>query len=295
MLSTHVFHTIGWEIEIPNKFFEGQSLEEDQRLGRDYERFFTIIGLPINKANFVTEHPTVRSHFTNNLFIEVESPPSYSSAVQKRLLAELIKANAIPTLFSSTNAVDIQTHLDPEQLVSLHVSTVVPQAMRQSIEAEEKRDPDLAAVQPITRLEMLEDLLALGFTSPERLETRAVSNWYIAGTDIPSIDGKESMLRYQMRAHEVRAANVYRLFDDIQLLCTTAFSADVAPFNSVWEPIATYMKSLYATHGVNADSHMSRRDQVIPLARMPEVVSTARSLINTAASETQHILYGAAA
>jgi hypothetical protein len=263
--------SIGWEVELPKNPYKNQTYAQDLQLSENYQIFFNIVGLPWNKDNTIIQSEIIRdinkSSGGRNMLIEISTNPSASAQVQARILSELIKGNFIPSLYVSDDPKDIQIKLDKEQLVAFHFSVAIPKDRTNEIKERRKE------------LIMLEDVLALGFTSYERLSSGVVTNWYLDNKKAVSMNSSDSIYRYEARMHEIRSSSIYRLLVEGQLLLFAIFAKN--PHNTLsqnWLELYNFMKSKYEQRGIPM-RQKERKEAVIELAKDKNLVDDIRKKI----------------
>ena len=190
-----VLPTIGFEVESPRK--------QGNYLTSTYGALFDTLGMPRNKIN--SGDVSLTLSFPS---WEFSPPPSYSSAVQTRILCELIKGGYIPSLVDSSEPIDIINNLD-EKLVSLHINFGQPK-------------PDLNRED--LNIFIFVSAFTLSFTSAERLIHRMAVPLFKANKNGIPLAAGESGYRLEVKSLEVRDKDTYRLFYEIQLVAAALFA-----------------------------------------------------------------------
>lgn len=264
----------GLQIELPRRPFEKGTVAEDQQIFDAYKEFSQTVGLPWNKANIVYDLervlPGIKLPFT--IFIEIETPPSYSAQVQSRIVSELIKANALPSLYSSRNPEDIQTHLDPAQMVALHTNSSFLRR-RTKLLHQWQTDFDLA-----------EDLLALAFTSPQRIASAAPRFWRSAEKHAQSI-GKRSIIgREEQRMHDIVGPSAYRFMIEDQLIKASLMAPVQSNLHALWtHQLRQGIEALHNTYDLTAQYAQDKANKFAALARRKDIVGRLRREITRTA------------
>lgn len=200
---TNPLPTIGIEVESPRKPFDRF------RDSPDYAEFFDAVGMPRNRVNSLSNYKSRAKSETWPNFWEFSPPPSYTAAVQSRILCELVKGGFVPSLRFSKDPGNIKEYLD-NKLVSLHVN-LGSLPLNWFVHKEDS--------------EVFGAAFAFAFTSAQRLASRQNREFvhFPAATPTLKSEGADDK-RLEIKALEVGSENTYRLMREIQLLGAALFA-----------------------------------------------------------------------
>ncbi len=232
--SSNPLPTIGWEVESPAKLYS-------HSLAPRYAIFFDLIGMPRNK-NHTGVIPGDPYTYTNYNFWEFSTYPSYTAAVAKKTLHELIKGGFIPYLEVEEGKAtpEDRRNLLSDKLVSLHINLGVPDWLVEFIKVGATENPDLL---------MLASAFELAFSSSERLSSRnqnIVFNYKSGEKTNKQITFPAN--RIEIKALEVSDSSTYRLMAEIQLVATATFcfiAKTDSPLTPVWGKLRRQLAEIY--------------------------------------------------
>ena len=277
---SNMLPTIGIEVESPRKLFD------EDRDSIQYAIFFdslTGIGMPRNRVNSSSSMDNFRTAGNTALFWEFSPPPSYSAAVQARIISELIKGRFIPSLKFSRKPEDIRELLD-DKLVSMHINIGVPTWAGEMTPLDEEGT-------------LLGQMFALAFTSATRLHKRMQSEFIGLKSNSEATckslppDSKEDRKRIEFKACEVRDESCYRQLYEMQLLScaylSNRFSKDPA-VSRVWSDLAVNAKEVMDKF--NVQKIIFSKDKVAILVEKTDIGKRLRKLITPASQRVKYLL-----
>lgn len=264
--------TIGIEVEVPRKPYNHQA--DFPR----YAAFFDTIGMPRNRIN---------TSIGNASHWEFSPPPSFTGAVQTRILCELIKGYFIPSLLYSRNPQDIKEQLD-DKLVSLHINLGIPTNMLARIKEGFygngfQNEPDV---------QLFASGLAVSFSSTERLRYRSQNDFVFLSNGDKTVKGGGINGRLEIKALEVNTQRTYRLIKETQLLCTGLFAHLAGYPNHLaekWEEVREEIVPIFDEFGFEPNL-MRKQEAVSILISSTSIGQRIRNVLDRKAQELARIL-----
>lgn len=269
----HPLPTIGVEIEVPRKPYQGMK-------GIYFEKFapfFDTIGMPRNSQNVSAADILEEQEYFS---WEFSPPPSYTAAVQNRIMSELIRGRFIPSL-NTSNPASIHTFLD-EKLVSLHANIGVPHWAQEHYSI---KDP---------QWQTFGGAMTLGYSSKERIEHRRSKESYFVVEKKDAQNNNKTMdnIRAEIKGLEVRTMDSYRALYTAQLLAAAFFinCSDLdSPLSEVWDNLSVDLINLYNNYAIDVDA--KTYDVNMQLANLdPSAARTARSILEKHAAQARRII-----
>lgn len=269
-----ILPTIGVEIELPGKALKKIPDNKKESFYESYEEFCSVVGIPWNKSSYYLSD--------NSLSIEIGTSPSYSAAVQRRIIEELIKGRFIPHLKESQTPDDIFEHLD-RSLVSLHINFARDYVGTKILEED---------------MEILETLLALSFTSYKRLLNKK-SVWLDIKNDALCLSNPtRGTSRYEFKSHEIGTSNVFRLLTYAQLLMGDLLASRTAgtrltqQLSQEWKKLRSEILEIYQQFNISTVSqkNLFNQPKLVFFANNPEIKSNFRDIAHRYSIKTRSLI-----
>jgi len=221
--------TIGFEIETPRlPFYNHRAI-----FPRKYKPFFDSMDMPRNRVNAdaILNQGDVE-------YWEFSPAPSFSPTVQARIISELVQGGFIPSLLSSQNPTDIETHLDTK-LVSMHINIGFPPNL-----------PILDA-ENLTAVKNLGIALAVSYSSAKRLEKRRMKDQNFVMRKQAQSTQKNchaDPYLFELKAMELRTEHAYYALYTTQLLFASFFKSRLDPngkLAEIWSDLETQIDEFF--------------------------------------------------